>query len=145
MTLWNNRPLSFISLSHSDNQSESTAKFYNSSKVDVGGNMLTLTSCLLRSDRVESFWMPTDLAKFPVHSICLLRKKLRHLAGSCYYFFKILGWTRWGGGYPHLRSKCMLSAYTCGACACTCMHASVSVGARVLYFSVCQFHFAFCN
>ena len=28
-----NRPLSFIALSHSDNQSESTTKFYNSSKV----------------------------------------------------------------------------------------------------------------
>ena len=33
------RPLSFISLSHNDNQSE----FYNSSKVDVEGNMRTLT------------------------------------------------------------------------------------------------------
>ena len=31
------RPLSFISLSHSDNQSESTTKFYNSFKADVGG------------------------------------------------------------------------------------------------------------
>ena len=30
-----NRPLLFILLSHSDNQSESTTKFYNS-KVDVG-------------------------------------------------------------------------------------------------------------
>lgn len=36
------RPLSFISLSHSDNQSELITKFYNSSKVAVGGNMLTL-------------------------------------------------------------------------------------------------------
>ena len=32
-----NGPLSFISLSHSDNQSESATKFYNSLKVDVGG------------------------------------------------------------------------------------------------------------
>ena len=38
-----NRPLSFISLSHSDNQSESATKFYNSFKADVGGNVLTLT------------------------------------------------------------------------------------------------------
>ena len=44
----NNRSLSFISLSHSDNQSESATKFYNSFKADVGGgggggNVLTLT------------------------------------------------------------------------------------------------------
>ena len=31
-----NRPLLFILLSHSDNQSELTTKFCNSSKVDVG-------------------------------------------------------------------------------------------------------------
>ena len=35
MTL--NRPISFISLSHGDNQSELTTKFYNFSKADVGG------------------------------------------------------------------------------------------------------------
>ena len=38
-----NRPLLFISQSHGDNQSESTTKFYNSSNVDVGGNVLTLS------------------------------------------------------------------------------------------------------
>ena len=38
-----NRPLSFISLSHSDNQSESATKIYNSFKADVGGDVLTLT------------------------------------------------------------------------------------------------------
>ena len=38
-----NRPLSFISLSHSDNQSESAAKFYSSFEADVGGNVMTLT------------------------------------------------------------------------------------------------------
>ena len=32
-----NRPLSFISLSHSDNKSESATKFYSSLKADVGG------------------------------------------------------------------------------------------------------------
>ena len=37
------RPLPFISLSHSDNQSESTTKFYNSYKADVVGNVLTPT------------------------------------------------------------------------------------------------------
>ena len=35
----------FISLLHNDNQSESATKFYSSFKVkvDVGGNVLTLT------------------------------------------------------------------------------------------------------
>ena len=37
------RLLSFSSLSHSDNQSQSTTKFYNSFKADVRGNVLTLT------------------------------------------------------------------------------------------------------
>ena len=31
------RPISFISVSHSNNQSESTTKFYNSSKAEIGG------------------------------------------------------------------------------------------------------------
>ena len=84
LRFYNDRPLSFISLSHNDNQSESTTKFYNSSKVDVGGNMLTLTTCVLRSDQVESFWMPTDLVKFHIHSLHLLRKKLQHQAGHCH-------------------------------------------------------------
>ena len=61
--------------------SQSTTKFYNSSKAGVGRNVLTLTSCVLRSDRTESVWMPTDLVWFPVQSIRLLRKKLRRLAG----------------------------------------------------------------
>ena len=79
------RPLSFTWLSHSHNQSESTTKFYNSSKADAGGHVLTLTWCVLRYDRDESFWMPTDTVKFPVHSVRLRRRKLRHLAGRCYY------------------------------------------------------------
>ena len=78
-----NRPLSFILLSHSDSQSESTTKVYSSSKADVGGNVLTLTTCVLRSVRTESFWMPTDLVKCPVHSLRLPRKKLQLLAGRC--------------------------------------------------------------
>ena len=41
--------------------------------------MLTLTSCVLRSDRTESVWMTTDLLKFLVHSIRLLKKKLMRL------------------------------------------------------------------
>ena len=43
ITSLHNRPLLFISLSHSDNQSESATKFYNSFKADVEGNVLTLT------------------------------------------------------------------------------------------------------
>ena len=99
-----NRPLSFISLSHSGSQSDSTAKFYNSSKADVGGNVLTLTLCVLRSDRAQSVWMPTDFIKFPVHSVHLLRKKLWHLAGRHHFFFFFWGWVGcevgwgWGGG-----------------------------------------------
>ena len=81
-----NRPLLFISFLHSDSQSELTPKFYNSSRVDIEGNVLILTSCVLRFDQTESFWMPTHLVKFHVHSLHLLRKKLRHLAGSCHYF-----------------------------------------------------------
>ena len=38
------RPFSFISLSHNNNQSKSTTNFYNYSKADVVGNVLTLTS-----------------------------------------------------------------------------------------------------
>ena len=50
------RALPFISLSHSDNLSESATKFYNSFKADVGGgNVLILTSRVLRFDRAESF------------------------------------------------------------------------------------------
>ena len=82
------RPTSFISLSHSDNQSESTTKFYNSSKADVQEKRAdTDFARAERSDRTESFWMSTDLVKFPVHSLRLLRKKLRHLAGCCYFFY----------------------------------------------------------
>ena len=36
-------PFSFTSLTHSDNQSEATTMFYNSSKADVRENVLTLT------------------------------------------------------------------------------------------------------
>ena len=108
------RPLSFILLSHSQNQSESTTKFYNSSKADAGGHVLTLTWCVLRYDRAESFWMPTDTVKFPVHSLRLLGKKLLHLSGRCYYkccCFSPRGEP--GGGYSLLRSKCARSAYMC--------------------------------
>ena len=101
-----NRPLSFISLSHSGSQSDSTAKFCNSSKADVGGNVVTLTLCVLRYDRAQSVWMPTDLIKFLVHSVHLLRKKFR-LAVVIIFFIFFGGWgVRWVGvgvgGYLHL-------------------------------------------
>ena len=92
--------------------------------------MLTLTSCILRFDQAESFWMPTDLVKFPVHSICLLRKKLWHLAGCCYFFFIFLSEPGVGVGYPLLRSKCACSAYMSvwrGRCVCVCAHAQASL------------------
>ena len=81
-----NRPFSFISLLHSNNQSELTTKFYNSSKADIQGNVQTLTLCVLIFDKTESFLMPTDLITFLIHLICLLRKKLQHLAGCCHYY-----------------------------------------------------------
>ena len=64
-----NRPLWFISLSLSDNQSEPTTKFCNSFKADVWGNVLILTYSVLRFERSESFWIPADFVKFPVSSV----------------------------------------------------------------------------
>ena len=84
--------------------------------------------------------MPTDIVKFPVHSVRLLRRKLRHLAGRCYYkCFSSRGEP--GGGYPLLRSKCARSACMCVfvgngggvcvcVCVCACMRACVCVCMR---------------
>ena len=55
-----NRPLSLTPRSRSDYQPESSTKFYNSSSPDVP----TLTLCVLKFDRAESFWLPRGLAKF---------------------------------------------------------------------------------
>ena len=77
-----NRPLLFILLSYGDNQSgnQSTTKdVVQLLQSGHRGNVLTLILCVLRFDQTESIWMPTDLVKFPVHSIRLLRKKLRHI------------------------------------------------------------------
>ena len=160
-----NRPLLFISLLHSDNRSEMTTKFYNSSKVDVGGNVPTLTLCVLKSDWTESVWMPTDLVKFPVHSICLLRKKLQHLADCCHYslsIFFFLGEPVWCGGGVTIRTceasvhdppMCVRCVCVCvcvfGVCMhtqahmCVCEHACRWLWVReCLCFSMCQFHFA---
>ena len=138
--LIDNRPLSFILLSHSNNQSESTTKFYNSSKVDIGGNVLTLTLSVPRSDRTESVWMPTDLVKFLVHSIHLLRKKLWHLTIIVIFIFFWVN--RFGGGegcYPHLRSKCVWYAYVC-VCVCVCvsvcMHACFVWVVMYYYYAI---------
>ena len=65
------RPL----LSHSDNQSVDY-KVLQLLQSGHRGNVLTLTSCVLRSEWTESFWMPTDLVKFYVQSLRLSRKKL---------------------------------------------------------------------
>ena len=135
-----NRPLSFILLSHGDNQSVNY-EVLQLLLADVGGNVLTLSSCVLRSEWTESVWMPVA---FPVHSIRSLRKRLRHLAGRCHYFFflitlKKIQVSRVGGGgfCPHLRSTCALSAYACvlgggGGCvrACVTLWVCVCVCAR---------------
>ena len=92
-----------------------------------GKNVLTLTSCVLRSDRTESFWMATDLVKCLVHSICLLRlrKKLQHLAGCCCYDLYIYIYNLGGGGWRvggfclHLWSKWVQS--TVWVCVCVCV------------------------
>ena len=87
-----------LSRSHSDNQllNHKVLQLLQSGR---WGNVLTVTLCLPRSDRIQSFWMPTDFVKCPVHSIRLLRKKLWHLAGHCRYYF----------------------IYTFSGCACVCM------------------------
>ena len=106
--------------------------------------MLTLTSCVPRSDWTESVWIPTDLVKFLVHSVCLLRKKLRHLAACwCYYFpiksfgGELVQWGGEGGTIP-----------TCDPSACDPpMYVRVCLCRRLWVrgcscFCMCQFHFA---
>ena len=93
----------------------------------VGGNVPTLTSRVLRSDRTESFWMPTGLVKFPVHSVRLPRKKLLHLAGRCYYFYFFQGEPGGGVGRWSATRTCMcvrVCVCVCvggGACVCVCV------------------------
>ena len=89
--------------------------------------MPTLTLCILKSDWTESVWMPTDLVKFPVHSICLLRKKLQHLADCCHYslsIFFFLGEPVWCGGGGVTIRTCDASAHDppmCVRCVCVCV------------------------
>ena len=104
------RPLSFILLSHSDNRSESTTKFYNSSKADAEGNMLTPTLCVLRSDWTASFWMPTDLVKLPVHS----EAPAPGWPLSLFFYFFISGWAGWGWGLSALA----IQVHTLCVCVC---------------------------
>ena len=92
--------------------------------------------CVLRSDQTESVWMPTDLVKFLVHSICLLRKKLQHLAGRCHYYFYFFRVRQVSGRRgaictcnPEVRAihmyVCVLGRRGGGgmhACMCACMH-----------------------
>ena len=85
--------------------------------------MLTQTSCILRSDRTESIWMPTDLVKFPVHSIHLLNEPApgRLLSLFFYVFFLFLGelvrW-RWGGG---VLSTLVILVHMSRRCVCVCV------------------------
>ena len=85
-----------------------------------GKNVLTLTSCVLRSDQTESFWMATDLVKCLVHSICLLRlrKKLQHLAGCCCYDLYIYNFWGEGGGWGGFLSALVIKV---GAVECVCV------------------------
>ena len=54
-----------------------------------GGNVLTLTSCVLRSDRAESVWMPTDLISTIYGSFNPFADKEAPAPG-CSYFIYIL-------------------------------------------------------
>lgn len=105
--VWN-RPFSFIPWSHSDNQSELSTKFYSSSIADIRGNMLTL--CLLRLDQAESFWMPTDLAKFWFSPL----SKNEVLAGLCSYVFLVVV-----VGVLYVRQRQYVQSYECG---CECIY-----------------------
>ena len=104
-----------------------------------GKNVLTLTLCVLRADRTESFWIATDLVKCLVHSICLLRlrKKLQHLAGCCCYdLYIIFGW-RVVGFCLHLWSKWAQSTYVC-VCTCRRLSARVCVLVCVSFTLLCM-------
>ena len=100
------------------------------------GGMLTLTSGILRSDWTESFMMPTDGVKFPVHSLCLLRNKFGTWLAIVIIYMPF-GWMSWvwmGGG--EAIHTCDQSAHdppmcvcVC-ACVCACMQACMRVCAR---------------
>ena len=59
---------------------------------------VTLTLCILKFDLTQSVRIPTDVVTFPVHSVCLLTKKLRHLAGRCRHYLQIDFFFFFGGG-----------------------------------------------
>ena len=124
---------------------QTTTKFYNSSKADVGGVVQTLTLCVLRSDWTDSVWMPTNLVKFLVHSIHLLRKKLRHLADCCCYFLSnvfSLWVSRFGVGGWWLLSTLAIQVRVIHLCVCVqcvcvqCVHART--GAHVCVHACMQ-------
>ena len=115
------RPLSFISLSHSDNQSR------------VGYKVLQLLQSGCRGECADADWERTEIwpgwiisdahrlrKKFPVNSIRWLTKKLRHLAGHCCYYFnlfslrgELLGWGRGWGAFSVCQHKCARSVSVC--------------------------------
>ena len=73
--------------------------------------------------------MPTDIIKFPVHSVRLLSRKLRHLAGRCYYnCFFLPGVSRVGAIRscdPSARDPpvcvCVCGGWGWGMCVCVCV------------------------
>ena len=140
----NNRPLSFISLSHSDNQSESATKFYNSFKADVGGNVLNWLRAYWDLTRLNHFWCPQTSSNFQLIQSIELTKKLWHLAGHCYYYFdspppplccELVGWGRGHLVYASTSAHDLpryvwvgwcACVYVCvGACTDTCEHVCV--------------------
>ena len=106
-------------------------------KADVGGNVLTPTSCVQRSDQAQSVLTTTDLLKFWDRSICLLRKKLQQLAGHYFYFGG--GGLGWGWGLSAL----VIQVCTIHLCVCVWggggvgrVRAGNSVSVRVFVFRV---------
>ena len=149
-TFSGNRPLSFISMLHSDNQSESTTKFYNSSKADVGGNMLTLTVYTeIWPDRISLD--DHRLTKFS-SSFNPFTEKDAPVPGwllSLFYFFNCCELTG-GGGYPQWStSVCRGGGWgggacvcACNVCVCVCARARVPAGDSVsVRVFACQIHF----
>ena len=113
-------------------QPESTTKFYNSSKADLVGIVLTPTSCILRCDWTELVWMPTDFKKvWVIQSVYWKWSSSTWLAVIIFrYFFSFLGDLgqcrgRELGGQAGVLSVLVISLRTC-----VCRQATVRARVR---------------
>ena len=141
-----NRPFSFILLLHNGNQSELTTKFYNSSKADVWGKVLTLTT------EIWQDWISLDahrLSKIS-SSFNLFTEKEALAPGWLLLFFlfflKLAGcWCEWSALAIQVCVFCLYECVEGEVCMCVCVYvcecAGVSMSERCCV-SACQFHFA---